>query len=408
MKNHEAKLPYAWLSFSVTAFFLAFEMALQVSPSVMVPQLIAEFQATPTQLGFISGVYFVTYTLMQVPVGLLFSRFSTKWVVFFALCDCALGALLFGLSHSMWMAGLARLVMGIGSAFGFLSVLVVVTRLFPSRYFAVLAGLTQCLAALGAIFGQSGIAWIVIHFGWRATLIGFSVLALGIALCVACLPNISAEREVKSSPLSGLKTVLSHSITWWIAGYAALLWAPVTVFASLWGVPYLLAVYGFSPVSAASMVSFMFLGVGLASPVVGQFIKWYGNTEAMMRLCALFGLIVSAVLVSAWVHGSVLLIALIFLVGAACAGQVMSFDLVKQFHRPEHYPVALAFNNMGVVISGFICQPLVGFVVHRMTQAGRTLAVAYQYGMFILPLCFLLGYLICQKVLRKRPISLEA
>lgn len=394
----------AWMAFAVVSLFLAFEMALQVSPSVMTGQLMSELHVNPAQLGWISGIYFASYTAMQIAVGLLFVRYPFKRVVISAISFCIVGALLFSFADNFFQALIARFITGIGSAFGFLSVLVVVARLFPTRYFAVLAGLTQCLAALGAVFGQSGIAGLVLSIGWRETLWGFAAFATVIAVLVFLLPcqeSVSSETET-ISPWQGLKAVVSQPLTWWVALYAGLLWAPMTIFASLWGVPYLSTVYHLSPVVSASLTSLMFIGIAISSPVLGQWIKWFGSTEKVMRGCALLGFLISGLLLLRTTNQVWLLGAYILMMGATCAGQAMSFDLIKHIQETKYESIGLAFNNMGVVVAGFITQPLVGFLIHSRTEQGLSLELAYQHSFYVIPVCFISGYLVCKMVLNPR------
>lgn len=65
----------AILIYSVAILFLFYEMGLQVSPSVMTNELMQSFHLDAAGLGVVSGFYFYSYSLMQLPVGLLFDRF---------------------------------------------------------------------------------------------------------------------------------------------------------------------------------------------------------------------------------------------------------------------------------------------------------------------------------------------
>ena len=64
--------------FFLAAVFLIFEMAVQVSPSVMTKQLMQDFSINAAALGWMSSVYFYSYTIMQIPSGLLYDRFGPK------------------------------------------------------------------------------------------------------------------------------------------------------------------------------------------------------------------------------------------------------------------------------------------------------------------------------------------
>jgi hypothetical protein len=69
-----------WI-YSIVSLFLIFEMAVQVSPSVMSSSLMQDLGISAFSLGLMSGIYFYTYTSMQIPSGLLFDRITPKIII---------------------------------------------------------------------------------------------------------------------------------------------------------------------------------------------------------------------------------------------------------------------------------------------------------------------------------------
>jgi len=181
---HSISRSKAFMLYLLVSLFLFFEMGVQVSPSVMANQLMSAFQIGTFGLGLMSGFYFYTYTVMQIPSGILLDKYNPRLIITIAILTCVLGMLLFAMADTIYIAILARLLMGLGSAFAFVSVLVVTADLFPASYFATLTGVTQSLAALGAMCGQLPISLMVEHLGWRQTLLFLSAIGLGLALIV--------------------------------------------------------------------------------------------------------------------------------------------------------------------------------------------------------------------------------
>ena len=147
-----------------------------------------DLQLTAFGLGLMSGVYFVTYTIMQIPSGLMYDRANFRILVSAAILICAVGAAIFGHAIELWTGALARMLMGFGSAFAFLSVLTVAARHFPAKYFAMLTGVAQLLAAVGGIAGNLPIAYMVDKLGWRDAMgflsLGGVILALIILIFI--------------------------------------------------------------------------------------------------------------------------------------------------------------------------------------------------------------------------------
>lgn len=109
----------AFLMYLIASLFLFFEMAVQVSPSVMTTQLMHDLQIGVVGLGFMSGCYFYSYTAMQLPSGVLFDRLNPRLVIVVSIITCVLGNVFLGMSTNLLLACFARILMGFGSAFAF-------------------------------------------------------------------------------------------------------------------------------------------------------------------------------------------------------------------------------------------------------------------------------------------------
>jgi len=383
------------LLYLLVSMFLVFEMGVQVSPSVMASDLQAAFGVSALGLGLMSSVYFYTYTLMQIPAGLFFDNYKLNKVTFYSLSTCAAGTLLFAEAHSIWMAGLARMLMGFGSAFAFISVLVLARDLFSENKFSLLTGLTQMLAALGAMGGSYPLAALIYAVGWRDAMLSLAVFGFVLAFLILRFvdypkpvngpcdaPNISAVLQ----RISGL---LKSSFTWGVAVYACMLWAPMSAFASLWGVGFLQQVYQLSHAQAAMMVMWMWVGIAVGSPLVGLWSEYLATRKYMLLACALLGFAAFSCALTGAAHSQALLCMLIFFAGFACAGQALSFAAIRDRQANNgNLGAAIGVNNMAVVISGAIFQPLVGYLLdlsqpHHYRMALSVVALAYLIGVVV-------------------------
>lgn len=394
----------AILSYAVVALFLFFEMGVQVSPSVMTHQLMQDLHIDAFGLGLMSGFYFYTYTLMQIPSGFLFDRFPPRNVITLAIIICSLGCLFFAFSTNIYLGSLARLLMGFGSAFAFVAVLVVTADLFASKHFAFITGITQMLAAFGAMAGQMPLSYAVTNLGWRHTLYMLTVIGFILAVFVWILLNYKKDvltcihKKGRKKVEYRFRDILLNKQMWFLALYACLLWAPMSGFASLWGVPFLERVYNMPHHIAAFICSMMWLGLALASPFLGWFSTAIRSRVWPLAISALLGSIAFGILLMFNLNSITFLVIIIFLAGAACAGQALSFTVVKEINNPQLRASAIGFNNMAVVISGAIFQPALGKLLNFHCDAAENLvtcqAMHYRMSMLLILAAYVLAFIL--------------
>lgn len=405
--------PKAIIIFLLMALFLCFEMSLQVSPGVMAGQLRSSLHLTAFGLGIMSGVYFVTYTIMQIPSGLMYDRTNFRVLVTVAILICSAGIGIFGFSTGIVSGSFARLLMGFGSAFAFLSVLTVAARYFPPAYFAMLTGIAQLLAAIGGIMGNIPIAWSTDQFGWRHTLWGLMIIGIVLALVIWFFvrkPKPAPQSDTSQSEpvLATLKRIVHQPQTWMAALYAFFNWAPVTAFASLWGVPFLETSYHLTTTQAGSLCALIWLGIGIASPFVGGLSDLIDRRNPMLLTTAILGAISVSIVVYVpnlpiWVLGLFL-----FITGVGSSGQILSFAVVKDFTAQNRTSTSIGFNNMAVVASGILVQPFVGkllslhsgITAHTATNHSYSLS-DFKTALIILPIFFIICAVLSLGIIRE-------
>ncbi len=385
----------------VAVLFLFFEMGVQVSPSVMAFDLMESFHLDAAGLGIIAGVYFYSYSLMQLPVGLMFDRLGARAIIPLAILGCAVGAYFFGNTETAFWAAVGRFLMGLGSAFAFTGVLVVAALWFRPHRFALLVGLAQLFAALGAMGGAYPIAILLELTSWRKIIIGLSIIGVILAaiawLVIRDHPKEKVASDVFHNPRikESLFRVFANPQSWWIGLYAFSSWAPMALFAALWGAPFLKVRFVVSNQLAASSLSFIWLGLAVTSPIIGWLSDKIGKRGIIMLVCSIVGILSSLIVI--YIPNLPFWTSYIwmFLMGSASAGQILSFAVIKDINPPTGIATAIGFNNMAVVLGGAIFQPLVGYILKWNWDGsliGNTPFYSnydYAIALVIIPLCYL-------------------
>jgi len=408
--NQEQVSLKAVVYFILAGAFLFFEMAIQVTPNVMAIPLMHDLHLSATQLGFLSSVYFYSYSLMMIPVGLLYDRFSISRLLIIALCILGLGNVLFASQHEWLPLLAARIFMGFGSAFAFVGVLVIIKEYFPPRQFALLVGVTQLMAALGAMLGETPVAALVNGVGWRHTSFIFAGVALMLAVLIFLFmrnTKQTTKQIIWSEVRCGLKALFSNSQTYWVALFAFLSWGPVVVYAELWGGTFLQTMFHTGIATASLGALFMWIGIAISAPILGYLSVRFSH-KSLMSLAMLVGAAGSLCLIYIpgipfWVA-----LALSFPMGIGAGAQILSFDLVRINNAKDGFGIGTGFNNFGVVLGGALLQPLVSFLIDKYKQVDAIAPYSvstFHQSLWLIPVCFVLGALLSVTFIKYKKIN---
>ncbi|CAM4384055.1 MAG: putative sulfoacetate transporter SauU [Legionellaceae bacterium] len=402
--NHSFIL--AWIVWGLGATFYFYDILLQVSPGVMVPELMQAFNVNAASLGQLSAFYFYAYAGMQIPVGVLLDNYGPRRLLSFAALICLMGCLLFGYADGMSEAALGRFFIGFGSAFGAVGCMKLASNWFPHERFAFLTGLLVALGMLGAVGGETPLALLINAIGWHKSMVLLGLVGGIIAVCIwfivkdspVPMTKITSVKR-KANILAGLKQVTQSKQTWLAAIYGGLMFAPTSAFGALWGVPFLIEKYGITRPTAAGVISLLFIGWAIGSPISG----WISDTIQRRKPSMIIGTIFSLFCILAIIYAPVSLITvsfLLFFFGFFSSGFLTAFSIVREINHNHISATALGFMNMLNMIGGAILQPLIGYLLDRywngvMIQGARQYSIEnYHTALAVLPAIIFISLLL--------------
>jgi MFS family permease len=403
-KSVAAFLP--WFMWGLAAIFYCYETLLQVSPGVMVSDLMKAFSVNAGQLGLLAAIYFYAYSSMQIPVGMLIDKLGPRRLLTIAAFVCGTGALLFASAQFLLVAGFGRLLIGLGSAFAVVSCMHICATWLPLRYFASLTGIMVTMAMIGAICGEAPLSLMVGHFGWRQTLLIFGGLGIVLSIAMWCairdhnpnrqLPKINKNQ---TSLFAGLKLVLKNKQNLIVATYGAFMYAPTTTFGGLWGVPFLMTFYHLERPITATLVSMLFFGWMVGSPLFG-FISDRIQRRRKPMIIANYGALITLCIILFVPHLPLFLLgAILFIFGFFSSGFLPSFSIIREINPHHVNATSIGFMNAFNMLTGAILQPLVGLILdltwHGTMHNGiRDYSVSsFHTGLILLPIGLVISLL---------------
>jgi sugar phosphate permease len=150
--------------------------------AVLSPLLTAEIGATPEDLAAASGLWFLAFSLMQIPVGSALDRVGPRVTTALLLAVGAAGAGLFAAATGPGAIKLAMVLIGIGCSPVLMAGYFIFARIYPPALFGTLAGAMIGVGSFGNIASALPLAWAVDSFGWRPTVAVIAAITLATAL----------------------------------------------------------------------------------------------------------------------------------------------------------------------------------------------------------------------------------
>lgn len=398
---------YPIIVISLCAAFLFYKYVLQIYPSIITDQLMREFQLTGAGLGNLAATFYYAYTITQLFVGVILDKYSARWITSTAIFTCALGVFLFSYANTELTAGLSRGLMGVGVAFATVAYMKLAAGWFPPQRYAFVSGLLATAAMAGAVFGQAPLAWFVSLAGWRESLYVVGLVGFALALIFAIVvrdasPALEHASVGKKTPISlkDILAVLQSKQNWLLTLYCGLAFTPVAVFGGLWGTPFLQEAYGLSKTDSAWMVSLVFIGLGIGSPLLGMLSDHLSNRRRLMMYCTLLSCAaVMSVLyfhpMPTWLLGS-----LLFIFGFALGAFMLVFTLGKELNSPFLTATVIAMLNTSDAVFTAITEPGIGKLLD-LTWNGKIVngvpyfsLHGYHIALAVLPLYLLIAALL--------------
>nr|WP_238584082.1 MFS transporter [Legionella tucsonensis] len=401
-----------WMVWGLGCLFYFYECLLQVSPSVMSNELMRDFAVTSQILGILSGIYFYSYAAMQLPGGVLMDYFGPHRLLTIATVVCAVSTIAFGMTDNFFMACLARLMIGFGSAFAAVGTMKLAANWFPAQRFALLTGLMVTIGMLGAIGGETPLALLIERFGWRHSMLIMGIVGLILAVLLIVIAKdtpknheISHHHPVEEEPLiPSLLTLIKNKQLWLVACYGGLMYMATPVFCGLWGVPFLMTKMMITKTTAANYISLVFIGWAIASPLWGIFSNRIGLRKPPMRIGCIGALICSTIFIFAPINTAIYMEILLFAFGIFSAGFLPAFSVAKELCNKKYVATGLSFMNMMNMLGIALAQPFIGYILDKLWQGEMNGNVrvypleAYHTGLAILPLGMLIALIILPKI----------
>jgi MFS family permease len=330
------------------------------------------FMAGPSVLSFFVVLQIVVYTLGQVPAGLLLDRFGSKALIVSGATVMAAGQLALAFTESLPVAVAARAVVGLGDAVTFISVLRLVPHWFPSRRVPLVTQLTGICGQLGQVLSAVPFLAVLTSAGWTTAYV--SAVALGAVAIVLNLALVKDSPDGKPSDpeMASIGEIWASVKTVWLRpgtrlGFFTHMGTQfsITVFALMWGVPYLTVAQGLSVHVAGSLLSLSVVTAILSGIAVGIFTgrRPQRRSRLVLGIIASNAAVWTVVLTLPTAAPLWLLTLLVVVVSVGGPGSMVGFDFARTFNPSATLGTAQGMVNMGGYVACLLVVQSIGVII---------------------------------------------
>jgi MFS family permease len=333
------------------------------------------FSAGASAVSLFLVLQLTVYAGLQVPVGVALDRFGSRAMILAGALTMAGGQLVLALAGDVPTAIAARVLVGAGDAMTFISVLRLVAVWFPGRSVALVTQLTGILGQLGSVVAAYPLVALLNGTSWRTTFLGAAATGLLVGVLVLVALRDAPEGTVRP-PVSGLPEVWRNLVsTWREPGTRIGLYTHLTtqfsgtVFALLWGYPFLVVGQGLAPGTAATLLTLLVVVAMAVGPVLGRLCGWWPLRRSVLVFSILAATVTVWTVVLLWPGRAPLplLIALVVVLGTNGPGSMIGFDYARTWNPAERQGSASGVVNVGGFVASLLTILAVGAVLDVLT-----------------------------------------
>lgn len=363
---------YAWIIIALSSFLLFDKYVMQVFPSLITDDMMSSFHTNATETGALGSAFFWAIIIFQLFLaGPIIDKFGFRLISPISVTVSATGVILFVIAanlHSLSIAYIARIITGLGVSFATISYLKAVSVWFEPRKFAFAASFLATAAMIGALCAQAPLAYLIAICGdWKIAMLLFCVASLFIAIIYYIVVRDFNPQKPEASgssnqlkTIDALKEVVKNKDNWLLTLYVGLSFTAVDAFAGFWGNAYFREAYDISKEHAASIISMIFIGMAIGSPIIGKLSEVLDSRKGVMIIFHIIGTIALSIVLLTKTSAN--LSALLLFIFGLCLGiHMLSFAIGNRINPVIITATVAAFINTGEPILGAIFDPLIGY-----------------------------------------------
>jgi MFS family permease len=356
-----------FLPFTAAYFLTAFFNQIN---AILAPYLFHDVCINASQLGLITSIYLLVFSLAQLPLGAFLDHYGPRKVQSTLFVIASLGILIFATAKNSSFLLIGRGLIGLGMSGGLMSGFRAVRSWYPKEKIPLINGSLMAAGTVGAICSTVPVEMTLHLLSWRIILIMIFFITLSIsALIYLCVPDHPAD-IVKSNltikqQFVEMKDIFKSRYFWKIAVLTAFAFGANMSIVGLWIGPWLSDVALISNQEVAKhllvIAMALVLGITVWAVIADRLtIKFNWPIARVIGIGALLYILIQISLISGVSPGSYFLW---FAFGFMGRCTTLAYAAVSQHFHQRYAGRATTALNMLFFLTAFFTQLIMGVII---------------------------------------------
>ena len=391
-----SKVNKSVIIFCVFAFAFFISTLLRAITATLTPVLTNEFDLSAGNLGLLAGGYFIGFSLMQIPAGLLLDKYGPKKVIPYLLLIALVGTISFAFAKNFTGLFISRIFIGVGVSACLMGPLTGYRVWFEEKYQQRANSWMLMVLSIGFLASTLPVQILLPLIGWRSIffLIGALIL-ISIILLSVFIPSWEIKSPVESKNISeGLLDVWKDKFFISLIPLAFFNYAGVQAIQTLWAGPWMLNVAGYSPLESATGLFWINITMLFAFLIWGYLLPKFSEYGLDSIKIIKYGLPINY-----------LILFLIILLGQKAGAAMFTLYILSSIVLTLTHPaIALSFPqhlagksltsfNVFIHSGTFFVQWGIGLIIDYCKNIGFDTISSYRISFFVFLVICILSYL---------------
>ena len=341
--------------------------------AVIAKDLVADFGILPADLGLLTGAYFLSFALAQVPLGVALDRFGPRRCTAVLFCIAAAGAVIFGLARDLAMLTWGRALIGLGVSAGLMGSIKAFTLWFPRERLTTLSGWMIGVGSVGSLSATAPVEAMLGPFGWRTLFLGLGALSLAAAMLIFfVVPErpLPGRDEPWREQVAVIGRIFARVDFLRLALPLVLCQATYQALQGLWFAPWLADVHGLNRAAAADYLFWSAAAYMVASFALGPVADWLSRLGIGPLRVYQAGMLLCAAAFAALAFGAGSVVVLLGIFAATSIAAIIAYTLLTQLVPVSQTGRVTTASNLMLFGTSFTVQWGVGAILGLWPSTG--------------------------------------